>query len=101
MCRARPRWDSCRERSQSYPTVASATSRQNLRPCLWIGRLPNPAFSCKEMSVDPSSNLLGQKLGVSVVVCCHNSAQLLPATLAHLKAQRGCEGIPWEVVLVD
>src|SRR6266849_3866937 len=39
--------------------------------------------------------------GVSVIVCCHNSASRLPATLTHLAGQR-CEGrFPWEVILVD
>ena len=39
--------------------------------------------------------------GVSVVICCHNSAELLPATLAHLAGQRVAAGIGWEVVVVD
>lgn len=39
--------------------------------------------------------------GVSVVVCCHNSASRLPATLRHLSEQRGAAGMPWEVVVVD
>jgi glycosyltransferase involved in cell wall biosynthesis len=39
--------------------------------------------------------------GVSVVICCHNSARRLPATLMHLGAQKVNAGIPWEVVLVD
>lgn len=39
--------------------------------------------------------------GVSVVVCCHDSARLLPETLAHLAAQGGAGGTPWEVIVVD
>ena len=39
--------------------------------------------------------------GVSVVICCHNSEALLPATLAHLARQRVEAGIGWEVVVVD
>lgn len=39
--------------------------------------------------------------GVSVVVCCHDSARLLPETLAHLAAQGPAGGVPWEVVVVD
>lgn len=39
--------------------------------------------------------------GVSVVVCCHNSASRLPATLRRLSEQRGTTGVPWEVVVVD
>jgi glycosyltransferase involved in cell wall biosynthesis len=38
--------------------------------------------------------------GISVVICCHNSASRLPATLAHLRAQRA-DGVPWEVILID
>jgi len=38
--------------------------------------------------------------GISIIVCCHNSSELLPATLQHLKAQQAVD-IGWEVVLVD
>ena len=41
------------------------------------------------------------EMGVSVVICCHNSAKRLPPTLAHLAAQQDCDGIPWEVIVVD
>ena len=40
-------------------------------------------------------------LGVSVVICCHNSAERLPNTLAHLSAQKVPAGLPWEVLVVD
>jgi glycosyltransferase involved in cell wall biosynthesis len=40
-------------------------------------------------------------LGVSVAICCHNSAGRLPQTLAHLQAQRVHKQIRWEVLLVD
>ena len=39
--------------------------------------------------------------GVSVVVCCHNSAARLAPTLAHLAAQQIPEGVAFEVVLID
>jgi len=39
--------------------------------------------------------------GVSVVVCCHNSAKRLPETLRHLAAQQVPDGLPWEVVVID
>lgn len=39
--------------------------------------------------------------GVSVVVCCHNSAGRLRPTIAHLMAQQVPSGVRWEVVLVD
>src|SRR5450432_4205638 len=39
--------------------------------------------------------------GVSIVVCCHNSAARLPETLAALAAQKVPAGFPWEVVIVD
>ncbi|HEV3470241.1 MAG TPA: glycosyltransferase [Pyrinomonadaceae bacterium] len=39
--------------------------------------------------------------GVSVVVCCHDSARLLPETLARLAAQEVAPGTPWEVIVVD
>src|SRR5439155_12302864 len=39
--------------------------------------------------------------GISVVVCCYNSAQRLPATLGHLAAQEVHEGLDWEIIVVD
>jgi glycosyltransferase involved in cell wall biosynthesis len=39
--------------------------------------------------------------GVSVIVCCHNSAERLPETLRHLAAQQVPEGLPWEIVVID
>lgn len=40
-------------------------------------------------------------LGVSVIICCHNSAQELPPTLKHLATQRVSSEVPWEVVVID
>ncbi|HKV55171.1 MAG TPA: glycosyltransferase [Candidatus Binataceae bacterium] len=45
--------------------------------------------------------MIGTEPGVTVVICSHNGARLLPRTLDHLKAQRVPHDIPWEVVLVD
>jgi glycosyltransferase involved in cell wall biosynthesis len=42
-----------------------------------------------------------ESMGVSVIICCHNSASRLPETLRHLAAQHVPNGIPWEVVVVD
>lgn len=39
--------------------------------------------------------------GISVVICCYNSAARLPETLRHLQAQEGTDGIAWEVIVVD
>jgi len=39
--------------------------------------------------------------GISVVICCHNSANRLPETLRHLANQRVGNGMPWEVIVVD
>ena len=40
--------------------------------------------------------------GVSIVVCCHNSARLLPETLSHLAAQQFSSAPPsCEVIVVD
>jgi len=39
--------------------------------------------------------------GISVVVCCYNSAARLPETLEHLAHQRVRASIPWEVVVVN
>jgi glycosyltransferase involved in cell wall biosynthesis len=39
--------------------------------------------------------------GVSVVVCCYNSASRLPETLKHLALQHIDNSIKWEVIIVD
>lgn len=39
--------------------------------------------------------------GVSIVICCHNSASRLPTTLAHLRAQQVPDDVPWEVIVID
>ncbi|HEY0257611.1 MAG TPA: glycosyltransferase, partial [Candidatus Methylacidiphilales bacterium] len=41
------------------------------------------------------------KPGVSVVICCHNSAKRLPETLRNLAAQEISPDLPWEVIVVD
>jgi GT2 family glycosyltransferase len=38
---------------------------------------------------------------VSVVICCHNSAAVLPATLAHLAVQAVDQFVRWEVIVID
>ena len=38
--------------------------------------------------------------GVSVIICCHNSAERLPVTLQHL-ARQCVTGVRWEVLVVD
>ena len=44
---------------------------------------------------------MGAGPGVSVVVCTHDGAARLPATLAHLVSQTVPAGLAWEVVVVD
>jgi glycosyltransferase involved in cell wall biosynthesis len=39
--------------------------------------------------------------GISVIICCYNSAARLPETLGHLSCQRVDGEIPWEVIVVD
>jgi glycosyltransferase involved in cell wall biosynthesis len=39
--------------------------------------------------------------GVSVVICCHNSAKRLPETLRHLAAQQVSKNLLWEIVVID
>ena len=41
------------------------------------------------------------KEGVSVIICCHNSAKELPQTIAHLSAQQATDSIQWEVIVID
>jgi glycosyltransferase involved in cell wall biosynthesis len=39
--------------------------------------------------------------GVSVVICCHNSASRLRPTLEHLTRQKVKSGVAWELIVVD
>ncbi len=39
--------------------------------------------------------------GVSVIICCHNSSNRLPATLHHLIEQVDVRRIAWEVIIID
>lgn len=39
--------------------------------------------------------------GVTVAICCHNSAARLPSTLAHLAAQKAPLDLKWEVLVID
>ena len=39
--------------------------------------------------------------GVSVVICCYNSAERLPETLHHIAKQTLPEKLSWEVIVVD
>lgn len=39
--------------------------------------------------------------GVSVIICCYNSASRLPETIKHLALQQVPPEIPWEVIVVD
>ena len=39
--------------------------------------------------------------GVSVIVCCYNSARRLPDTIRHLAEQKVSPEIEWEVIIVD
>jgi len=38
---------------------------------------------------------------ISVVLCCHNSAERLPETLRHLSEQRVPAGLVWEILVID
>src|SRR5687767_6070519 len=42
-----------------------------------------------------------KELGVSVIICCYNSASRISETLRHLANQNVPSGIHWEVILVD
>jgi len=45
--------------------------------------------------------MITRQTSVSIVICCFNSAQRLPDTLARLLAQVRDEAISWEVIVVD
>jgi len=40
-------------------------------------------------------------LGVSLIICCHNSADKLPQTIKHVNELTVHSDIPWELIIVD
>ncbi|HMS35129.1 MAG TPA: glycosyltransferase [Ignavibacteria bacterium] len=41
------------------------------------------------------------KQGVSIVICCYNSVDILPLTLQYIFKQNVPQHIPWEIIIVD
>ena len=39
--------------------------------------------------------------GISIIICCYNSANLLPETIRHLGLMEVNDKINWEVIVVD
>lgn len=39
--------------------------------------------------------------GISLILCCHNSAKRLPETLKHIAAQRFTKSLSWEVIVIN
>lgn len=39
--------------------------------------------------------------GISIIICCHNSASRLPQTLKYIAAQEVPQSIVWEIILVN
>jgi len=39
--------------------------------------------------------------GISLILCCHNSAKRLPETLKHIAAQRFIKYLAWEVIIIN
>lgn len=67
---------------------------------------PHPESGTNQMHLLPEQQTIAEtssiapSAGVSVVICCYNSATRLRDTLVHLAAQ-DCAQISWEVVVVD
>lgn len=47
------------------------------------------------------NRLTESKKGISVIVCCYNSASRLEETLEHLFAQKTAPSLLWEIIVVD
>lgn len=45
--------------------------------------------------------MLINQLGISIIICCYNSAERLPETLEHLAKQKVSAAINWEIIIVD
>ena len=53
------------------------------------------------MDVGKPKKIQENNRGVSVIICCFNSTDRLPATLTHLAHQHVPGNLPWEILLVD
>ena len=42
-----------------------------------------------------------EKSGISIILCCYNSKELLAPTLKHIADQENADFFPWELILVD
>lgn len=45
--------------------------------------------------------MIAESNGISVIICCYNSANRLPETLKHLALQDIPKNIQWEIIVVD
>lgn len=54
-----------------------------------------------DMGATPTADVDAGAEGVSVIICCYNSAARLPKTLAHLARQIVPSSIPWEIIVVN
>lgn len=39
--------------------------------------------------------------GISIIICCFNSAKRLPENLRHISSQQVGKGVDWEVIIVN
>lgn len=69
------------------------------KPAVAVTAKRDSGEDCNSPASDPPRT--GSQTGVTVVVCCYNSARRLPETLSHLAVQKTSGNIPWEIVLVD
>ncbi len=44
---------------------------------------------------------MGIRAGISIIICCYNSAERIGNVLDHIDKQKYTDSIPWEVILVD
>jgi glycosyltransferase involved in cell wall biosynthesis len=85
-----------RQSAMSQVTVSVNRGRDRLDPNVFCRQLA----MCMEPDTD-STDTGDAAEGVSVVICCHNSAERLPETLRHLSLQTLPSGCRWEVLVVD
>src|SRR5260221_14664859 len=72
------------------------------KPCQPFSRLAlRVATATGKTVMKPVTKPATRPAGVSVVICCYNSAARLPETLKHLARQVVPPSIPWEGILVN
>lgn len=64
-------------------------------------KLNGNGFTDLRITGNGSFKSTGKTNGVSIVICCYNSSEVIEQTLKYIISQKVPDNIPWEVIIVD